>query len=75
MGKKTDKEFGSQADLVKNEAGPATKKDIRMTSGVKSMQGHSLSRTASRTSEFETVRNPKAGQSWSSRSIVYLGPS
>ena len=47
MGKKIDSEFGSQANLVKNEAGMAPENNFKK-------QG-SLSRTASRTSEFETV--------------------
>ena len=46
MGQK-DREFGSQADLIKNEAGMGTT-DAEITRGI-------LSRTQSKRSEFETV--------------------
>ena len=52
MGQK-DREFGSQADLIKNEAGmgttnPDTNPEAEITRGI-------LSRTQSKRSEFETV--------------------
>ena len=46
MGKKKDKEFGSQANLVKNAEKTATNASDRRKN---------LSRTQSRVSEFETV--------------------
>ena len=52
MGQK-DREFGSQADLIKNEAGmgttnPDTNPEAEITRGI-------LTRTQSKRSEFETV--------------------
>ena len=48
MGQK-DREFGSQADLIKNEAGMGTTNpEAEITRGI-------LSRTQSKRSEFETV--------------------
>ena len=49
MGKKKDKEFGSQANLVKNEEKGPTRDD-----SIQNKRAN-LSRTQSRTSEFETV--------------------
>ena len=56
MGQK-DREFGSQADLIKNEAGmgttnPDTNPEAEITRGI-------LSRTQSKRSEFETVSHGK----------------
>ena len=51
MSKKRDQEFGSQANLVRNAAGMASEARLSRTGSVKG----GLSRTASRTSEFETV--------------------
>ena len=52
MGQK-DREFGSQADLIKNEAGMGTTNpEAEITRGI-------LSRTQSKRSEFETVSHGK----------------
>ena len=58
MGQK-DREFGSQADLIKNEAGmgttnPDTNPEAEITRGI-------LSRTQSKRSEFETVSYGRYG--------------